>query len=81
MALGGVKKSNGDERTRFLNALSSPGVRESAFPITGMTLTRGESLLISSMSISRSLEGWWVRECASNETKRVTDECPVGGMK
>lgn len=31
-------------------------VRVSALPITGMTLTRGESRLISSISISRSLQ-------------------------
>lgn len=43
------------ERTRFLNPRSSLGVKESAFPITGITLTRGERRRISSISISLRL--------------------------
>jgi hypothetical protein len=43
--------------TLFLNPLSSDGVKESALPMTGITLTRGESRRMSSMSISRSLFG------------------------
>lgn len=42
--------------TRFLKSLSSRFVRESALPMTGITLTRGERRFMSSMSISRSLE-------------------------
>ena len=38
----------------FLNALSSDGVSESAFPMTGITLTWEDSRRMSSMSISRS---------------------------
>ena len=45
--------------TRFLNTLSSLGVSESAFPMTGMTLTRGERRRMSSISISRRLETNW----------------------
>jgi len=41
--------------TLFLKALNSEGVNESAFPMTGMTLTRGDSRRISSMSISLRL--------------------------
>ena len=41
--------------TRFLNPRSSLGVTESAFPMTGMTLTRGDRRRINSMSISRRL--------------------------
>jgi hypothetical protein len=41
--------------TLVLNALSSRGVSESDRPMTGMTLTRGESRRISSMSISLRL--------------------------
>ena len=41
--------------TRFLNPRSSLGVNESAFPMTGMTLTRGDKRRISSMSISLRL--------------------------
>lgn len=39
----------------FLDSASSAGVRESALPMTGMTLTRGESRFMSSMSSSRRL--------------------------
>jgi hypothetical protein len=42
-------------RTLFLKPLSSLGVKESALPMTGMTLTRGDRRRISSMSISLSL--------------------------
>lgn len=41
--------------TLFLKPRSSLGVKESALPMTGMTLTRGDRRRISSMSISRSL--------------------------
>lgn len=41
--------------TRFLKAFSSLGVKESAFPMTGITLTRGDNRLINSMSISLKL--------------------------
>ena len=41
--------------TRFLNPRSSLGVSESALPMTGMTLTRGDRRRINSMSISRRL--------------------------
>ena len=41
--------------TRFLNPRSSLGVSESALPMTGMTLTRGERWRINSISISRRL--------------------------
>lgn len=42
--------------TLFLKPLSSLGVKESAFPMTGMTLTRGERRRISSISISLKLK-------------------------
>ena len=41
--------------TRFLNPRSSLGVSESALPMTGMTLTRGDKRRINSMSISLKL--------------------------
>lgn len=41
--------------TLFLKPLSSLGVRESALPMTGMTLTRGERRRINSISISLNL--------------------------
>lgn len=41
--------------TLFLKALSSLGVKESALPMTGMTLTRGDKRRINSMSISLKL--------------------------
>lgn len=41
--------------TLFLKPLSSLGVKESALPMTGITLTRGDNRRISSMSISRKL--------------------------
>lgn len=41
--------------TRRLKATNSGGVRVSDLPITGMTFTRGESLLMSSISSSRKL--------------------------
>ena len=44
-----------EELTLFLNAFNSEGVKESAFPMTGMTFTRGDSRRISSMSISLRL--------------------------
>jgi hypothetical protein len=40
--------------TLFLNWRSSTGVSVSDLPITGMTLTRGESRRMSSISTSRS---------------------------
>lgn len=48
--------------TLFLKPLSSLGVRLSALPMTGMTLTRGERRRMSSMSISRRLES----NCSAN---------------
>lgn len=41
--------------TRFLKSASSPGVRESDFPMTGMMLILGLRRFISSMSISLRL--------------------------
>lgn len=41
--------------TLFLKALSSVGVKESALPMTGITLTRGDRRLMSSISISLRL--------------------------
>lgn len=46
-----------ERHTLFLKPRSSLGVRESAFPMTGITLTRGDRRLMSSMSISRRLRG------------------------
>jgi hypothetical protein len=43
-------------RTLFLKPRSSLGVKESALPMTGITLTRGDSRRINSMSISRKLK-------------------------
>ena len=44
-----------EQRTLFLKATSSEGVSVSDLPMTGMTLTRGERRLISSISNSRNL--------------------------
>jgi len=41
--------------TRFLKAFNSLGVNASALPMTGMTFTRGDNLLINSISISLRL--------------------------
>ena len=50
-----VSTIEGKELTLFLKPRSSPGVRESALPMTGITLTRGERRRISSISISLRL--------------------------
>jgi len=44
-----------DRRTLFLKSRNSVGVKVSAFPMTGMTFTRGDNRRISSISISRRL--------------------------
>ena len=64
-------------RTLFLKALSSFGVRASALPITGMTLTRGDSLRINSMSISRKLD----QISTEKQRMNITYAWPVGGIK
>lgn len=59
--------------TRFLKALNSEGVKLSAFPMTGMTLTLGDSLRISSMSSSRSLSRF-ISLPRGSEAKRKEEE-------
>ena len=66
--------------TRFLNARSSLEVSESALPMTGMTLTRGDRRRMSSMSISRRLKNNFKPiDCADHPTG--THAWPVGEMK
>lgn len=68
-------------QTLFLKPLSSLGVKESALPITGMTLTRGERRRINSMSISRKLRpsesGTSYRHCNLRVSRR-RDEVQQG---